>query len=269
MKVFILVCVLSALVAMGGFSLVCAQSSPLEDAKKLLSNIEKLKSGSNDSNLDVTNLSSSSSSSSDSFNDNSTFNDNTNVGEGKKDISGHYSNIDLGIIDFVIPQGWYGSEAFDADKLLEVNLQQGTNQERLDKLMSVDTLNSTEVTPQIIVSSSDKKQNEQVMAVLGPSMRVCTSVEPNSTSTIDGKIFRVSTMECKLYADSANNQQANSNTSLETNLVKKYEYDTPNTLYGVELVLPTQEYGSSIFKTVDINKYTPVLDVVINSLKLK
>lgn len=264
MRVFILMCVLSTLVALVGFSLVYAQSSTLEDAT-----IEKLKAGSNESALDVTNVSSSALGSADSFNDNSTTNENTNVGEGKKDISGHYSNIDLGIVDFVIPQGWYGSESFDADKLLEVNLQQGTNQERLDKLMSLDALNSTELTPQIIVSSSDKKQNEQVMAILGPSNRVCTSVESNSTSTIGGKVFKVSTMECKLYAESATNQQANSSTSLETNLIKKYEYETPNTLYSVELILPTQEYGTSVFKTVDISRYTPTLDLVVNSLKLK
>jgi hypothetical protein len=79
--------------------------------------VKNLKSGSNERVLDVTNLSSSPSSSSDSISGNSSFSDNTNVGEGKKDISRHYSNVDLGIIDFVIPQGWYGSESFDPDKL--------------------------------------------------------------------------------------------------------------------------------------------------------
>ena len=52
-------------------------------------------------------------------------------------------------------------------------------------------------------------------------------------------------------------------------VIKKYEYETPDTTFSVELILPTQDYYSTVHKDVDITKYTPILEAAASSLKLK
>jgi hypothetical protein len=48
----------------------------------------------------------------------------------RTDISGHYSDPNYGIIDFVIPSGWYGSERqWSGDKSISLDTHQGTETE--------------------------------------------------------------------------------------------------------------------------------------------
>jgi hypothetical protein len=55
----------------------------------------------------------------------------------RTDISGHYSDPNYGIIDFVIPSGWYGSERqWSGDKSISLDIHQGTETEYQDRLMS-------------------------------------------------------------------------------------------------------------------------------------
>lgn len=43
------------------------------------------------------------------------------------DVSGHYSNPTYGILDFVIPSGWYGSEKqLSGDKSISLDMHPGT-----------------------------------------------------------------------------------------------------------------------------------------------
>ena len=73
-----------------------AQGQPLDEAEKLLSDIQSLmnKSGATDP-ADF-------SASSDLAANNSEFG---LKNEGRKDLSGHYSNLKFGIVDFAIPAG--------------------------------------------------------------------------------------------------------------------------------------------------------------------
>jgi hypothetical protein len=44
------------------------------------------------------------------------------------DVSGSYSNPSYGILDFVIPSGWYGSEKqWSGDKSISLDMQQGVS----------------------------------------------------------------------------------------------------------------------------------------------
>lgn len=109
-------------------------TGPLDEAEKLLSDIQSLNN--NSGATDLANFSDSS----DLAANNSDFGlgaNNSDFGlenPGKKDLSGHYSNIKFGIVDFVIPSGWFASENIEGEKMLSVDVQQGTAKERLAKL---------------------------------------------------------------------------------------------------------------------------------------
>jgi hypothetical protein len=86
-------------------------ASPLEEAEKLLSDIQSLR-GNNSGATDLANVSTSA----DLATNNSDFGLADNVSDfgredlGRKDLSGHYSNLKFGIVDFVISPGWFASE---------------------------------------------------------------------------------------------------------------------------------------------------------------
>ena len=242
-------------------------TGPLDEAEKLLSDIQSLRNN----NSEVT-APDDISGSSDLGANNSDFGlEDT----GRKDLSGHYSNLKFGIVDFVIPSGWFASEHIEGKKLLSVDLQQGTAKERLDKLTEepLDP-NSTVITPKITLTSYDKEESKQADLLVekfsagSDVIDTCNNLESNSTAEIDGKQFKVSTMECKSYAKADENGTQNPQDSISTDIVKKYEYETPDTTFSVELTLPTQDYYSPVHKNVDITKYTPTLDSAASSLKL-
>lgn len=250
-------------------------TSPLDEAKKLLSDIQSLNN--NSGATDLANFSGSS----DLATNNSDFDLATNNSDfgledpGRKDLSGHYSNLKFGIVDFVIPSGWFASENLEGEKLISVDMQQGTAKERLDKLTQepID-LNSSTITPKITLISYDKEESKQADLLIekfsaGNIIDTCDNLESNSTDEIDGKQFKVTTMECKSYAKSNENATQNPQDSISTDIIKKYEYETPDTTFSVELILPTQDYYSTVHKDVDITKYIPILEAAASSLKLR
>jgi len=250
-------------------------TSPLEEAEKLFSDIQSLR-GNNSGATDLANVSSSA----DLATNNSDFGLADNVSDygredlGRKDLSGHYSNIKFGIVDFVVPPGWFASENIEGEKMLSVDVQQGTAKERLDKLTHEPLdLNSSTITPKITLTSYDKEESKQADLLVekfsaGNIIDTCNNLESNSTAEIDGKQFKVSTMECKSYAKADENGTQNPQDSISTDIIKKYEYETPDTTFSVELTLPTQDSYSPVHKNVDITKYTPTLDSAASSLKL-
>lgn len=243
-------------------------TGPLDEAEKLLSDIQSLRN-----NNSAVTAPADISGSSDLGANNSDFG---LEDAGRKDLSGHYNNLKFGIVDFVIPSGWFASENIEGEKLLSVDLQQGTAKERLDKLTQEPLdLNSTIITPKITLTSYDKEQSKQADLLVqkfsagSEVIDTCNNLESNSTAEIDGKQFKVSTMECKSFVKSNENAAQTPQDSISTDVIKKYEYETPDTTFSVELTLPTQDYYSPVHKNVDITKYTPLLEAVAESLKLK
>ena len=87
-------------------------------------------------------------------------------------------------------------------------MQEGTAKERLDKLAHepID-LNSSTITPKITLTSYDKEESKQADLLFekfsaGNIIDTCNNLESNSTAEIDGKPFKVSTMECKGFVKS-------------------------------------------------------------------
>jgi len=111
-------------------------TSPLEEAKKLLSDIQSLRNNSGATDLDnfsgSSDLPTNSSDSGLGDNNSSDFGLGDNNSSdfsffpGRKDLSGHYNNLKFGIVDFVIPPGWFASENIEGEKMLSVDVQQGT-----------------------------------------------------------------------------------------------------------------------------------------------
>lgn len=239
-------------------------TGPLDEAEKLLSEIQRLNNNSGATNL------ANFSDSSDSGDNNSDFG---LEDAGRKDLSGHYNNIKFGIVDFVIPSGWFASENLEGERMFSIDLQQGTAKERLDKLTQEPLdLNSSTITPKITLTSYDKEESKQADLLVekftsGNIINTCNNLESNSTAEIDGKQFKVSTMECKSFVNE--NAAEAPQDSISTDVIKKYEYETPDTTFSVKLTLPTQDYYSPVDKNVDISKYTPILEAVADTLKLK
>lgn len=202
----------------------------------------------------------------------------------RTDVSGNYMNPIYGIVDFVIPQGWYGSERqWSGDKSIGLDMREGTQAEYMDRLLSPPSSegnNSNVLIPEMTLESNDKAQLQNTQSLLeGMSpisdtvsvVSLCISenggkryLEPNSTATIDGKVFDVSTMECTYSSD------------LGTTIVvsKSYRHETPERIYSLALevykdVLGNDQNLQDIQSGIDINKYSPIIDNAAQTLKVE
>lgn len=78
------------------------------------------------------------------------------------DVSGHYNNSAYGILDFVLPSGWYGSEKqWLGDKSISLDMHPGTEAEYMDRFMtppSLDANNEDDKITTMTLESNDKAQ---------------------------------------------------------------------------------------------------------------
>ena len=214
------------------------------------------------------------------------------------DVSGHYSNPSYGILDFVIPSGWYGSERqWSGDESISLDMHQGTETEYMDRLLSPQSGDSTvENDPTMILESKNKTQLQYIQSGLGEKSPVaeeepanqCKSLdgsirflEPNSTVTIDGKPFSVFTMECKWETDFSDEMQmGNLNDSSggsafrgsSTEVTKTYRYDSPERIYSLQLKVSKDLFsdGQNIPQNViDIKEFSPIIDGAVQTLKIE
>jgi hypothetical protein len=216
------------------------------------------------------------------------------------DISGHYSNPNYSILDFVIPSGWYGSERqWSGDKSISLDMHEGTEAEYQDRLFTPPSGDSTlENEPTLTLESNDKAQlqfmqsglsGEPLVAEIAPASQ-CKSLdgsirflEPNSTVTIDGKSFNVFTMECKWETDYGggdemllgNLSEASAGSAMHgstTEISKTYRYESPERIYSLQLKVSKDLFSSSQNipqNVIDIKKYTPLIDEAAKSLKIE
>lgn len=216
----------------------------------------------------------------------------------RTDISGHYSDPNYGIIDFVIPSGWYGSERqWSGDKSISLDMHEGTETEYQDRLFSPPSGDNTiENDPTMTLESNDKAQQQFIQSGLGGEPLVAEIVpasqcknldgsirflEPNSTVTIYGKAFSVFTMECKWETDFGDDMQmGNLNDSSDdsamrgssTEVSKTYRYDSPERIYSLQLKVSKDLFseGQDIPENViDLKKYAPIIDGAVQTLKIE
>jgi hypothetical protein len=216
------------------------------------------------------------------------------------DVRGHYSNPNYGILDFVLPPGWYGSERqWSGDKSISLDMHQGTQAEYRDRLFSPPSGDGViENEPIMTLESNDKAQmqffqsglgEEPLVAEIAPASQ-CKSLdgsirflEPNSTVTIDGKAFNVFTMECKWETDYGggdemllgNLSETSTGSAMRgssTEVSKTYRYESPERIYSLQLKVSKDLFSESQNipqNIIDIKKYTPIIDEAVKSLKIE
>jgi hypothetical protein len=213
------------------------------------------------------------------------------------DVSGHYSNPSYGILDFVIPPEWYGSEKqWSGDKSISLDMHQGTEAEYQERLFSPPSADGViENEPIMTLESNDKAQmqffqsglrEEPLVAEIAPASQ-CKSLdgsirflEPNSTVTIDGKAFNVFTMECKWETDYGsgdemllgNLSETSAGSTMHgssTEVSKTYRYESPERIYSLQLKVSKDLFSDSQNipqNMIDIKKYTPIIDEAVKSV---
>lgn len=215
------------------------------------------------------------------------------------DVSGHYSSPSYGILDFVIPTGWYGSERqWSGDRSISLDMHQGTEAEYRDRLFSPPSGDGViENEPIMTLESNDKAQLQfmqsgldegSLVAEVAPASQ-CKSLdgslrflEPNSTVTIDGKTFNVFTMECKSETDFGGDemQMGNVNDSFSdsafhgssTEVSKTYRYESPERIYSLQLKVSKDLFSESQDipqNVIDFKKYIPIIDGAVKTLKIE
>ena len=77
-------------------------------------------------------------------------------------------NPTYGILDFVIPNEWYGSERqWSGDQSISLDMHAGTEAEYTDRLISPTSATSNDIIPTILLESTDKAKLQQTQSLLG------------------------------------------------------------------------------------------------------
>jgi hypothetical protein len=188
----------------------------------------------------------------------------------RTDITGRYTNPTYGIINFEIPVGWYASEGMFGDKGISISMHPGTSDELLQRHTSGQVNETIPVMLLAVVDKAERQLRMQNAPSSSLSMQ-CTELQPNSTSTIDSKVFDVSTMKCTTGDQQSEGQEEQLGIPdfSSTEVFKRYEYDSPNRIYGLQLILSSDRSPQNTeFSTSDIERFAPMIDKAIQTLKL-
>jgi hypothetical protein len=89
-------------------------------------------------------------------------------------------------------------------------------------------------------------------------------LQPNSTSTIGGKLFDVTTTECTYSSEESRTKT--------TEVLKTYEYESPQRIYSLQLKAYKDSFNidqDSHPSTIDIKKYAPIIDNAVRTLQVE
>jgi hypothetical protein len=188
----------------------------------------------------------------------------------RTDITGRYNNPTYGIISFEIPVGWYASEGMFGEKGISISMHPGTSEELLQRLTPGQINETIPVMNLAVVDKAERQLRMQNAPASSLSMQ-CTELQPNSTSTIDGKVFDVSTMKCTTGDQRSERQEEQLGIPEfgSTEVFKRYEYDSPNRIYALQLILSSDKsLQNTEISTSDIERFAPIIDKAIQTLNL-
>lgn len=188
----------------------------------------------------------------------------------RTDITGQYSNQTHGITSFEIPVGWYASEGMFGENGISISMHPGTSDELMQRL---GTGQVNETIPVMLLAVVDKAERQLRMqnAPASSSSMQCTELQPNSTSTIDSKVFNVSTMKCTTgnQSEEGQEEQLGIPDFSSTEVFKRYEYESPSRIYALQLTLSSDRSPQNAEINIsDIERFAPIIDRAIQSLKL-
>lgn len=188
----------------------------------------------------------------------------------RADITGQYSNPTYGIINFEIPAGWYASEGMFGDKGISVSMHPGTSDELLQRLTTGQVNETIPVMNLAVVDKAERQLRIQNAPASSLSMQ-CTELQPNSTSTIEGKVFDVSTMKCTTGNQQSEGQEEELGIPdfSSTEVFKRYEYESLTRIYALQLILSSDRSPQNAEINISgIERFAPIIDKAIQTLKL-
>jgi hypothetical protein len=151
----------------------------------------------------------------------------------------------------------------------------GTSEEFVNVLTAGETNQTIPVMSLIVV---DKKEiiERQSMAQETPTSFItqCSELQPNSTATVDGKTFEVSTMRCATEDKLATQPDTENPEDIfipdfgRTEVFKRYGYEAPNAIYTLQLTLSSEHSPNNKVDETEIAKFTPILDKTVETLRL-
>jgi hypothetical protein len=195
-----------------------------------------------------------------------TFRDNL---EFRQDISGKYTNPNYGITEFEIPTGWFATESMNGDNGVILTMLPGTTEEFFTKSNSLSNNETLPVMNLVVQDKEDlrERQMSSSLSAAGPSnlSTECTELASNSTSMINDKQFQISTMKCST-ADKTST--ADGIDFGHEEITKAYKYDSPTTMYVLQLVLSSDYSSNQIVNDAYLYKFQPVIDDAIQTLKI-
>jgi hypothetical protein len=204
-----------------------------------------------------------------SNNNNSSIDTFTDNSEFRQDISGKYTNPKYGITEFEIPIGWFATESMNGDNGIILTLLPGTTEEFFTKLNS---LSSNETLPvmNLVVQDKEDLRERQMSSSLSNSgsssfSTECTELTSNSTSTINDKQFQISTMKCSTTDKEPIPEGIDFG---HDEVTKSYKYDSPTTIYVLQLVLSSDFSSNKMVNDAYLTKFQPVIDNAIQTLKI-
>lgn len=189
----------------------------------------------------------------------------------RSDITGGYSNPTYGITNFEIPVGWYASEGMFGGNGISIAMHPGTSEELMQRLTTGQVNETIPVMLLAVVDKAERQLRMQNAPASSLSMQ-CTELQPNSTSTIDSKVFNVSTMKCTTGDQQSEGQkeQLGIPDFSSTEVIKRYEYESPSRIYALQLTLSSDKSPQNAeINMSDVERFAPVIDRAIQSLKVE
>lgn len=202
-------------------------------------------------------------------NSNNTASTGSGTPDFKQDLSGKYTNPKYGISEFEIPTGWYATDSMNGDNGIILTILPSTTQEFFTDLNSLSNNDTLPIINLVVQDKEDLKERQSaVLADSGPSslFTKCTELNPNSTSTINDKQFQISTMKC-LTADKG--PIPGGIDFGHNEVTKSYKFDTLAKIYVLQLVLSSEYSSDKIVNEAYLTKYQPILDDIIQTLKIE
>jgi len=200
-------------------------------------------------------------------NSNSSINTFTDPSEFKQDISGKYTNPKYGITEFEIPSNWFATESMNGDNGIILTLLPGTTEEFFTKLNSLPHNETLPVMNLVVQDKEDLRERQMSSSLSGPSSfsSECTELNSNSTSTINDRLFQIATMKC---STSDKTPIAEGIDFGHDDITKSYKYDSPTTMYILQLILSSDYSSNKMINESYLSKFEPVIDNAIQTLKI-
>ena len=187
----------------------------------------------------------------------------------RQDISGKYTNPTYDITEFEIPPGWFATESMNGDNGIILTMLPGTTEEFFTKLNSLSNNETLPIMNLVVQDKKDLKERQlsSSMSGTGPSSfsTTCTELTSNSTSTVNGKQFQISTMKCS----TADEAPISDGIDFGNNeITKAYKYESPTKMYVLQLILSSDYSSNKMVNETYLSKFQPVLDNAIQTLKI-